>query len=214
MTKVFDKYRDAPREEPDEINAEGANKLVGDMGFSLEDISFLVLSELVQSPSLFKITRDGFLDAAADTNSDTLQKLRNVVLQRRTTLSKDREVFKNVYNHTFTLGVQGNQKSLQPEVATTFWGMLFSENGLEWRTANANWLEWWVDYQTNKWGKAVNKDLWKQTLTFAEETMKDETLGFWSEESSWPSVIDEFVDWVKKEKGVGASKDADAMDVE
>ena len=60
----------------------------------------------------------------------------------------------------------------------------------------------------------MNKDLWRQTLTFAEETVKDDTLGFWSEESSWPSVIDDFVEWVKTEKRAGGGANGDAMEVE
>ncbi|KAK5167790.1 Scaffold-type E3 ligase [Saxophila tyrrhenica] len=210
MSKVFDKYRDNPSEEPDEINVEGVSKMLGEMGIGLEDIGSLVFSELVSSPSLGRVTRDGFLDGAVDVNADSLKKLSNIVNQRRSQLSKDRALFKNVYNHTFTIALQGNQKALPSEMALEFWKLLFSKDGLEWRTANANWLEMWQEFQEEKWKKAVNKDLWRQTLTFAEETMKDETLGFWSEESSWPSVIDDFVAWVKAEKGVGG----DAMEVE
>lgn len=45
--------------------------------------------------------------------------------------------------------------------------------------------------------------------------MKDETLGFWSEEASWPSVIDDFVEWVRTEKGRGGGAGGtDAMEVE
>lgn len=210
MNKIFDKYRDAPREEPDEINVEGTSKLLTDLSVGLEDIGSLVFSELVSSPSLGKITREGFLEGAVDVNADTMPKLRNVVLQRRSQLSRDRELFKNVYNHTFQLALQGNQKSLPPEMALEFWRLLFSKEGLEWRTSGRPWLDWWIEFQEEKWKKAVNRDLWKQTLTFAEQTMKDGTLSFWSEESSWPSVIDTFVEFVKEEKGVGG----DAMEVE
>jgi len=48
--------------------------------------------------------------------------------------------------------------------------------------------------------KVINRDLWRQTLTFMLRALEDENLGFWNEESSWPSVIDEFVQWVKVEK--------------
>jgi DCN1-like protein 1/2 len=78
--------------------------------------------------------------------------------------------------------------------------MLFSSSGYEWRTRQTPWLDWWLEFQQEKYKKAINKDLWKQTLKFAEQTLKDESLGFWSEESSWPSVIDDFVEWVKTEK--------------
>lgn len=214
MSKIFDKYRENPREEPDEINVEGVGKMLGEMGIGLEDIGSLVFSELVQSPSLGKVTRDGFVDGAVDVDADSLQKLRSIVIQRRSQLSKDRALFKNVYNHTFTIALQGNQKALSSEMALEFWKLLFSSDGLEWRTASTNWLELWMEFQVEKWKKAVNKDLWRQTLTFAEETLKDETLGFWSEESSWPSVIDDFVGWVKAEKGAGAQPNGDAMELE
>jgi DCN1-like protein 1/2 len=213
MSKTFDKYRDSPREEPDEINVEGTSKLLNDLGVGLEDIGSLVFSELVQSPSLGKITREGFLDGVVDVNADTLPKLRSVVLQRRSQLSRDRELFKNVYNHTFTLALAGNQKSLPPEMALEFWKLLFSSDGFEWRAKGAPWVDWWFEFQEEKWKKAVNKDLWKQTLTFAEQTIKDGTLSFWSEESSWPSVIDAFVEWVRAEKGVSGGG-GDAMEVE
>ena len=32
------------------------------------------------------------------------------------------------------------------------------------------------------------------------KAVEDESLSFWTEESSWPSVIDDFVLWVKVEK--------------
>ena len=213
MTKIFDKYRDDPKNEPDEINVEGTYKLLNEMGVGLDDIGSLVFSELVESPSLGKVTREGFVEGAVNVGADNLPKLRNIILQRRSQLSTDKDLFKSVYNHTFTLGLQNGQKSLTPDVAIEFWRMLFSSAGYEWRTSKTPWLEYWFEFQENKWKKAVNKDLWKQTLNFAEETMKDDTLSFWNEESSWPSVIDEFVEWVKTEKrGEGAN--GDAMDVE
>jgi DCN1-like protein 1/2 len=58
--------------------------------------------------------------------------------------------------------------------------------------------------------KSVNKDMWNETLKFAKLTLEDETMSFWTEESSWPSVIDEFVDWVKNEKRGGEK--AEVMD--
>lgn len=213
MNKLFDKYRDDPKNEPDEINVEGTQKMLGEMNIGLDDIGTFVFSELVQSPTLAKITREGFLDGCLDVNADSTTKIRNVVLQRRSQLSSDRDTFRNVYNHAFVLGLANNQKSLAQEVAAEFWTLLFSQQGFEWRTARTPWLDWWLEFQESKWKKAINKDLWRQTLTFAEETMKDETLGFWSEESSWPSVIDDFVEWIKTEKRPSGGGE-DAMEVE
>lgn len=79
IDKLFDKYRDDPRNEPDEINIEGTQKILSEMNISLDDIGTFVFSELVQSPSLGKITRVGFVDGCVDVNADTVAKIRNVV---------------------------------------------------------------------------------------------------------------------------------------
>lgn len=137
--------------------------------------------------------------------------MRNLVLQRRGVLSTDKDIFKQVYNHAFVLPLQPGSKTLALDTAVAFWGILFGANGMPWQTANTPWTSWWFEYLEGGRTKAVNKDLWRQVLTFALETIKDDTLGFWNEESSWPSVVDDFVEWVKKEKRPSAT---DAMEVE
>jgi DCN1-like protein 1/2 len=211
LTTIFDKYRDDPRNEPDLIDAEGTSKLLGDIQIGLDDVGALIFSEIVQSPSLGRITRDGFIEGLTDVGVDSLPRLRNIVLQRRSALPTDRDLFKNVYNHTFTLALAQGAKTLPLEMAIEFWRMLFTAPAYEWKTASTPWLDWWLQFQEEKKTKAVNKDLWKQTLNFAEETVKDDRLSFWNEESSWPSVIDEFVEWIKEEKRPGG---AEAMAVD
>ncbi|EMF15418.1 DUF298 domain protein [Sphaerulina musiva SO2202] len=213
LNKLFDQYRDVgTSDSPDEIGMDGTFKLCEDLQVSLEDVGALVLFEIVQSPSLGIIVRENWIDGWSDVGADSAAKMRNVVLQRRSALPTDQELFKNVYNHTFTLNLAERQKALMPDMAVAMWELLFKAPGLEWKTTNAAWLEWWIEYNQDKVKKAVNKDLWKQTLNFALQTLKDESLSFWSEESSWPSVIDEFVEWVKTEKWKGEKMTGDAMD--
>ncbi|CAK4030082.1 defective in cullin neddylation 1 [Lecanosticta acicola] len=200
LNRIFDNYRENANEEPDQIGMEGTAKLAEDLNVNLEDIGALVLFEIVQSPSLGLLTREGFVDGWIEFGVDSLAKMRNAVLQRRSQLAADRELFKSVYNHTFSLALAERQKALAPDTAFDFWQVLFGPTGLEWRTAQTNWLEKWKEFYTTKINKAVNKDLWKQTLTFALETLKDDSLSFWTEESSWPSVIDEFVEWMKEDR--------------
>ena len=191
---------------------EGMSKLLGDIQIGVEDVGALIFSEIVQSPSLGRITREGFIDGWLELNIDSLPRMRTLVVQRRSALSNDKEVFKKVYNHTFQLALPAGSKTLPLELANEFWRMLFTSPGFEWRsTEGTPWLDWWLQFQEAKRTKAVNKDLWKQTLNFANESMKDDSLEFWNEESSWPSVIDEFVGWVKTEKRPVAGE---AMEVE
>lgn len=213
LNKIFDKYRDNATQEPDEINVDGVSNLLGDINVDLDDIGSLVFSELVASPSLGVVKREEFVCGCASAGIDSIPKLKNIVLQRRSELASDRTLFKKVYNHTFQLALQPGQKSLPLEMASEFWKMVFKEPGMEWRTERTPWLDWWLEFQEEKVKRSVNKDLWRQTLNFAEESLKDEGLGFWNEESSWPSVIDEFVEWAKAKRPEGVAN-GDAMDVE
>ncbi|KAI7086846.1 hypothetical protein KC356_g4676 [Hortaea werneckii] len=216
LSKIFDKYRDNPGEEPDEINIDGLTELLGELDIEPGDMGALIFSEIVSSPSLGKVTREGFVDGWSELGVDNLPKMKDVCQQRRLTLSQDMGLFKNVYNAAFPLSLPPGSKTLPLEYATEFWTMLFTPPGLEWKSAQGTpWLDWWLEFQQQIKTKAVNRDLWKQTLNFARETLKDDSLSFWSEESSWPSVIDEFVEWVKTEKRPGENGGNDeAMEVE
>lgn len=66
LTKIFDKYRDDPKNEPDEIDTEGMMSMCADMQISIEDVGFLVFSEMTQSPSMGKLTREGFVDGLSE----------------------------------------------------------------------------------------------------------------------------------------------------
>jgi hypothetical protein len=65
LNKLFDKYREDVANEPDEINIEGTMKLLEDIDVSPDDVGALILSEMVKSPSLGKLTRTEFLDSLA-----------------------------------------------------------------------------------------------------------------------------------------------------
>jgi len=115
-----------------------------------------------------------------------------------------------VYRYTFVAGKEGDQRALALDNAKEFWKVIFSPPGRPWRSTTHDWLALWLDFLTNKWTRSVNRDMWNQLLEFAGKTMEDETLGFWTEDGAWPSVIDDFVAYCK-EKGVGVK---DVMDMD
>ena len=49
--------------------------------------------------------------------------------------------------------------------------------------------------------------MWNQTLEFFAKSKDDETMSFWSEEGAWPSVIDDFVIWVREKRSGGPVAD-------
>jgi len=111
------------------------------------------------------------------------------------------ELFKRVYRHVFVCAKEKSQKAISVENAITYWQILFSPPGKPWVTESTDWLKLWCEFLTAKWTKSVNKDMWNQTFDFSQKVMQDETLSFWSEESAWPSVIDDFVAYAKEKRG-------------
>lgn len=98
--------------------------------------------------------------------------------------------------------------------------MLFSPQGITWITEasdgeEVNWFELWTEFLRTKSKRPVNKDVWDQTLVFAEKTVESGGIGFWSEDGAWPGVIDEYVEWIKNEKPeLDPEKNPDKMEVE
>jgi DCN1-like protein 1/2 len=133
--------------------------------------------------------------------ADTVAKQKAYVSGQVKLLKSDMALLKRVYRHTFVCAKERAQKALPLENAIVYWGMLFSAPGKPWITASTNWIELWIEFLNAKWTKSVNKDMWNQTFEFFLQTMEDETLGFWREDSAWPGVIDEFVAYAKEKRG-------------
>jgi len=212
LNKVFDKYRD-DKTTPDTIGVTGMMGYLGDLKVELEDIGMLAVSEIIQCPTMGEITREGFTDGWSSLNCDTVDKQKAYMKNLLKSLPTSKDTFTRIYKYTYNIGRTGNQKSVMLDTAIEYWKVLFGSqfSPVRWNTANNPWLDWWVDFLTTKWKKSVNKDVWNETLKFAQQTLEDESLGFWTEESSWPSVVDEFVEWVKEKRQVVGG---DVMEVE
>ncbi|ORY19604.1 Cullin binding-domain-containing protein [Clohesyomyces aquaticus] len=200
LNKLFDKYREDVTNNPDGIAIEGTMKYHSDLDISLEDIISLGLHEIVQAPAIGELSREGFVDGWNALGCDTVEKQKAYMKIFQKTLPTSKEAFTKVYKYTFLLAKTGNQKAIPLEVATVYWGLLFNSaySAVKWKTPTSPWVDWWEEFLTTSWKKSVNKDMWNETLKFAQMTLDDEAISFWNEESSWPSVIDDFVDWVKK----------------
>lgn len=213
ISKLFDKYREDAAESPDTLNMNGTMKYFQDIGVSLDGLDFLIVAELIQAPTIGEISRTGFVDGWSAANCDTLDKMKTHVVGLKQSMPSDKNAFVKVYNYTFQFAKAGNQKTLPLDDAITFWDVVFNSplSAVKWKTSNSPWVDWWFEFLNSEYKRAINKDIWVQTLKFAQQTLQDEAITFWNEESSWPSVIDDFVQWVKKEKR-GGGQTADAME--
>ncbi|KAF2111468.1 Cullin binding-domain-containing protein [Lophiotrema nucula] len=212
LRSLFDKYRDDPKNSPDIIGVDGSMKYLDAIGVNLEGLDSFAAMEIIQAPSMGEISRDGFVNGWAAVGADSIEKQKAHINFLKKSLPSDKTKFTEIYKFSFQLGKTAQQKAIPLENAAGFWELLFSSpmSPVQWRTPNSPWIDWWGEFLTSKWKKSVNKDMWNETLKFAQMTLDDEQISFWNEESSWPSVIDDFVEFVKEKRGGG--EEAEAME--
>lgn len=208
LTKLFDQYRDSSAD-ADIIGVEGTMKYFQDIGVDVEGLESLAAFEIVQAPTMGEIQREGFVNGWQERSCDTIAKQKAYIQSVKKDLPANKELFTRVYKHTFTVAKTPGSKAVTLEGAVAYWELLFSSelSAVKWQSPGTPWLSWWTEFLNSSWKRSVNKDMWVQTLKFAELTLSDEAMSFWNEESSWPSVIDEFVEWVKNEKRGGAKEE-------
>lgn len=134
---------------------------------------------------------------------DTISMQKTFITGQAPLLQSSVPFFKRVYKHTFICSKERSQKALPLENALIYWQMLFSDPGFRVDSETTNWLDLWVEFLNAKWTKTVNKDMWNQILEFFMKSKDDEAMSFWSEDGAWPSVIDDFVVWVREKRGTG-----------
>lgn len=213
---------------PDIIGVSGAQQYLTDLRLSPDQYEVLLLQTLLGCSTLATFERPkftaGWAHQAATTPEKQLVALQKLTqTQTQTTAASalaapvldatgpqtaaNESLFKRVYRHTFVLALPTdvpNVRLVPFDTAVEFWRLLLGPQspGLRWVGSKKKtpFLEWWIEF-LEKGGKAVNKDLWLQTLAFAEKSAVDEDLGFWEEDAAWPGVVDEFVAWVGKKRG-------------
>ncbi|KAF1921579.1 Cullin binding-domain-containing protein [Ampelomyces quisqualis] len=205
LTKVFDHYRENPSAEPDMVGAEGTMQYCSDTKVDLEGLDSLVVHEIVQAPAMAEMRREGFVSGWQERNCETVEKQKAYIKNIKAELPGNRELFERIYKYAFTIAKTANSRQAALEQAIEFWKLLFGSplSPIKWKSANTPWLDWWEEFLTTSFKKSINKDMWNETLKFAKLTLADDAMTFWTEESSWPSVIDDFVEWVKTEKRGG-----------
>ncbi|KAL6709137.1 Scaffold-type E3 ligase [Coniothyrium glycines] len=201
LIKLFEQYRDTGAD-ADVVGVEGTMKYFQEIDVDVEGLESLAALEIVQAPTMGEMTRDGFVNGWQERSCDTIAKQKAYVKTLKKDLPMNKDLYTRVYKYTFSVAKTPGSKAVTLDAAVAYWELLFSSelSAVKWNSSNSPWLSWWNEFLTSSWKRSVNKDMWNETLKFAQLTLEKEDLSFWNEDSSWPSVIDEFVAWVKTEK--------------
>ncbi|KAL8380048.1 hypothetical protein RB599_009480 [Gaeumannomyces hyphopodioides] len=218
LDKLFNELRESGEDTQDELSAESAMSYAMALGVDPEKAGIFALMELLQAPSLGTITRQGFIEGwkttgAQPTKSGQKDHIQTVIRSMQT----DTELFRRVYRYAFVAGKETpEQRAVPLDNALVYWQCFLGADqhqGKPWVTTGGpgaaggttDWFALWSDYLKANWTRTVSKDMWNQTLVFALKTLADPTLGFWTPDGAWPSVIDNFVEWVRAKQGTSAT---------
>ncbi len=235
LSKIFDQYRgelkpwalttkdcgspptDNPKDAPDKIGIEGAQKYLTDLRVELDEVAHLAICDLLKCPSIGEFDRDAFISSWRSVSSgdhpyDTISRQAQYVDVIRKKLDSDSAFFKQVYRNAFKLAKPEGQRSVPMDSAIDFWNMIFREGkgGIEWNTPSTKWLDLWCEFYESQSKRPVNKDLWNMVGELVLRTREPggESLGWWTEDGAWPMAVDEFVAFIKDKRGA----EGDSMD--
>ncbi|KAH0848564.1 Defective in cullin neddylation protein 1 [Fonsecaea pedrosoi] len=211
LNKLFDQYCDNPKDAPDTIGIEGAQKYLTDLGVELDEVAHLGICDLLQCPSIGEFERESFVSgwrsvSSGDKTYDTIARQAQYVDVIRKKLANTPAYFRQVYRNAFKLAKPEGQRSVPVDSAIDFWNMFFRQGkgGIEWNSPSTQWLDLWCEFYESQIKRPVNKDLWNMVGELVMKTKEPdgESLSWWTEDGAWPMAIDDFVNFIREKRKV------------
>lgn len=163
--------------------------LAEQLGIGEDDIALYVLAWKLKASEPMTIHKREWVDGLLRMRIDTMAKLKMAVPALRNELS-DAINFRDFYFFVFDWTRESTASRYLPnETACTMWPLVF-------QTKRFPLLKQWLDFIANVYKKGISKDLWRQTLDFSTVDLNK-----YDSNGSWPTAMDEFVAWMKINKG-------------
>jgi len=218
LTKLNDLFDSYKEQDGDEIGISGTLKFCEDLLVDPEDVVMLAIAYELKSPGVCVWVRKGWTDGWKALQCDNILSMREAAIKLKQKLSSDPSYFTKVYNYTFDFAKSEGQRSLAIDTARAFWALLLPhglsggalshhlkasddeedqpmEDGDEegWRP---EYTELWFDFLDQKGGKGISKDTWMMLPDFI--TSIDSKFDRHDDTAAWPSLIDDFVHYVRE----------------
>jgi DCN1-like protein 1/2 len=141
----------------------------------------LAIAYELHSPRIGSWTRTGWTTGWSHIGADSLPSMKSAITTLRSKFVQDPDYFQKVYVHTFDFvraGTEGG-RSLGIEIAIEYWRLLLPA-GLQGgalahipsgdETYEEGWtveyIQWWLDFLSEKGAKGVSKDTWIMVISF------------------------------------------------
>lgn len=198
INNLFEAYKEPNK---DVILADGIEKLCSDLDLSPDEFKVLILAWRLNAEQMCQFTRSEFVTGCKNMHVDSIkgiqQRLPDIALE----VSKDSEIFKDLYRFTFRFGldVTRGQRILPSDMAICLWKLVFT--GRE-----PLILPRWLNFlESHPHVRGIPRDTWNMFLNFAETVGDD--LSSYDDTEAWPSLFDDFVEYENDAANQNVSKD-------
>ncbi|CCE82987.1 Piso0_002760 [Millerozyma farinosa CBS 7064] len=197
LVAIFDRYKDQDNE--DIIGIEGTLKYLEDLEFDAEDIISLILAYFLQAPSMGVFAREPFLRNWQEKKIFDIPTMSSFIANLKNEILNNQDMYRDLYNYTFgfLMEVPG-QRLLPSETAVDYWKLLLYNNAA-FECAKTR-LAQWFEFVLSEYKRGFSKDTWQMFYLFARDVIAadPDSLSGYDEMSAWPSVIDEYIEYLKE----------------
>lgn len=183
LNEFFGRYQDLGEER---IVAEGVVRLCEDLGITAMDPVTLVLARHCGAKRNGEFSREEFCRGMLQLGCTDLVALMARIPELRREL-ETRSACKTVYAFTFRYSLDEGVRSLPREVAIELWKLLLPPHFVL--------LEQWLDFVERRVKNTISEDVWMMVWDLATQVKGD--LSNYDDDSSWPVLLDEFVEEVR-----------------
>ena len=182
IERFFTRYKD---EDQDAILAEGVEKFCVDLKVDPTDFIMLVIAWKFQASEMCRFTRKEFMDGCKNLRVTDAQSLRRRFPDLIQETKSSEKSFKELYQYTFTFGLDRDQRALPADMAIALWQLVFTHRKLA-------LLQKWFDFLQQAEIRGISKDTWNMFLPFINTIAPD--FSNYDEAEAWPSLFDDFVE--------------------
>jgi DCN1-like protein 1/2 len=175
---------------PTPTDALGPSELVNlaeKLGISPDDQLMYAIAFRLKCQTPCAVTRLEWKAGFGQMGVDSLQRLKEALPALKRDVHATPQRFRDFYNFAFEWSRETAAiRSVSCEAACALWPMVFQGRPFP-------LLKEWLDFIQHHTGdRPVKRDVWRLTLDFSGEDLSK-----YSSESSWPSVMDDFVKWLQ-----------------
>ncbi|KAK0170193.1 hypothetical protein PV328_010782 [Microctonus aethiopoides] len=181
-------------DDPDTLGPEGMEKFCEDIAVEPENVVMLVLAYKMNARQMGFFTVSEWLKGLSELQCDSISKVQQKLEYLRNLLNEP-HTFKGIYRYAYDFARDKDQRSMDMETARVMLQLLL---GKHWPLFSQ-----FAQFLDQSKYKVINKDQWCNILEFSRTINHD--LSNYDLDGAWPVMLDEFVEWLKVQRGEATS---------